>query len=188
MKNNNNKEIEILVNILDNKNNVLKKLSKFKFIKKYKVRDVYFFDPKRKDLKPDKNKHLNRCLRLRRKNEDNYLAYKIDRFNGRKWLYSDEYEIRCDNYQNIISILNFLGLKELLTINSKKYIYTYKNYEIVFEIVDKLGMFLEVEAISVPKKSDIKKIKSAINEFIKFLDIKVGKELNVGKPELMLNN
>jgi predicted adenylyl cyclase CyaB len=181
------KEIEILTQVFDDKEKVVKILEKFNFVGVKKTLDIYFFDPLRSDLKPDVEGCLNNCFRLRKKDDKSFLAYKIDRFDENKiWLYSDEHEVEVFDFEKIIEILKHLGLEILVEVENQKYTYLTDKYEIVFEEVKNLGLFFEVEYLQAEDVDDVIKIKKEIWNFIKSLDIKVGEELNVGKPELML--
>lgn len=72
------REIEILVKVNDNIENVLKTFEKFEYIDTQTVIDEYYYDPKRDNLKPDKNNQLSECLRLRIKGNKKYITYKDD--------------------------------------------------------------------------------------------------------------
>lgn len=54
------------------------------------------------------------------------------------------------------------------------------------EEVEGLGIFLEVEYIGDSEAASVDEIKKRIMQFIKGLNLKVGNELNSGKPELLL--
>ncbi len=181
------KEVEILVEVFDKKEEALKRLDGFKFLGNKKTLDVYFFDPKREDLKPDQNGQLKKCLRIREKNGEASMAYKIDHFDKKGiWLYSDEYESQVSDFNKIEEIFHKLGFQELIRIENTKSTFTNKDYEIVLEDVKDLGLFMEVERHNVDEKEDIVKVKEEIWGWIKNLNIKVGLELTMGKPELML--
>ena len=180
------KEIEILVQVNDDINKVEETLKKFKYINTELVIDDYYYDPKRNNLKPNKNNQINECFRLRQKGNKNYITYKDDVFENNVWLYSNEYETEVSSIETIKEILNRLGLKKLLTIKNTKKIYKHNNYEIVLEDVEDLGYFMEVEYCT-NEDIDVKEIKKQIQEFINSLNLKTSKELNIGKPEMMLN-
>jgi predicted adenylyl cyclase CyaB len=181
------KEVEILVEVLENKKGALNKLRLFKFLGEKKTTDVYFFDPKRKDLKPDKNGQLKRCLRVRSKDGKSSVAYKIDHFdNNGIWLYSSEYESEISDYLKMDEIFKKLGLMELVKIENLKHTFDCDKYEVVLEDVKGLGLFMEVERKDINDKENIIKVKEEIWNWIKTLDIKVTLELKMGKPELML--
>ena len=186
-------EVEILVNILDNKQAVLKKLKQFDFAGIKKTLDVYFYNPDRDELKPDKNNRLRQCFRLRktcltgrREDNKNYLTYKIDYFDSDVWSHSDEHEVEVDDFEATLKIIEHLGFKILVKIENEKHTFLTDNYEIVFEDVKGLGLFLEVERLKVDNSESISEIKKEIWNFIKSLNIQIGEELNAGKPELML--
>ena len=63
--------------------------------------------------------------------------------------------------------------------------YRYKDYEIVLEDVRDLGLFMEVEYCTTEDVSIIQ-IRDDIQKFINNLNISVSKELNMGKPEMLL--
>jgi len=181
------KEIEILVKVYSEKDKVIDILSKFEYKGLDEITDIYYYDPLRNNLKPINNQ-INECLRLRTKNNENFITYKKDKFDdNKKWLYSDEYETEIKDSDIIKTILKNLELKELIKIKNKKRVYKYNDYEIVFEVVDDLGLFLEVE-YSTNKDVNILYIKKEIQEFINSLNIDVSEELNMGKPEMMLRN
>ena len=179
------KEIEILVELQEDINKVIDKFKMFNYITKELVIDEYYYDPKRDNLKPNINNQINECLRLRQKGNKNYITYKDDVFENNIWLYSNEYETEIKDIEVLKEILNRLGLKKLITIKNNKTTYTYNNYEIVLEEVEDLGYFMEVE-YSTKAEVDVKEIKKEIQTFIDSLNLKVSKELNIGKPELML--
>jgi len=181
------KEVEILVEVFDNKKNVLKKLTGFRFLGNKKTLDIYLFDPKRTGLRPDKNGQLKNCLRIRNKDGKASLAYKIDHFNKKGiWLYSDEYETEIFDFKNTLEIFKKLGYKELIRIENIKSTFITSKYEIVLEDVKNLGLFMEVEKHNVSSKDNIVKVKKEIWNWMQKLGINLGLELAMGKPELML--
>ncbi|OHA47558.1 MAG: hypothetical protein A2541_02195 [Candidatus Taylorbacteria bacterium RIFOXYD2_FULL_36_9] len=181
------KEVEILVEVFDNKKQAIKKLDSLNFLGNKKTLDIYFFDPKREDLKPDKTGQLKKCLRIRNKDGEFSLAYKVDHFNKKNiWLYSDEYETPISDFLKTKEIFQKLGFKELIRIENTKSTFVNDKYEIVLENVKKLGLFMEVERHNVDEKENIVKVKKEIWNWIKNLNIKVSLELTMGKPELML--
>ena len=179
------KEIEILVEVYDDINKVKNILKKYKYGGLKHTVDEYYYDPKRRTLKPDKNNQLSHCLRLRRKNKDYYITYKDDVFQGDKWLYSNEYETKVESIKILKQIFKKIGLKKFIEINNKKEIYFTDKYEIALENVKDLGMFLEVE-YSTNDDVSVVDIKNEIQRFIDELNINVSKELTMGKPEMYM--
>ena len=181
------KEIEILVEVYSPIEEVINILSKFKYLGTKEVVDTYYYDPLRKNLKPNSSNQINECLRLRKKDDTNFITYKIDEFDADgKWLYSNEYETQINDISVVNNILERLGLKKLITIHNKKRTYKYQEYEIVLETVKDLGYFLEVEFCN-NKDIDVKEKKLEIQNFIDSLSLNISQELNIGKPEMMIN-
>ena len=181
------KELEILVEVYSPIDEVVKKLSEFEYLGNKETIDTYYYDPLRKNLKPNSKNQIDECLRLRTKDNVNSITYKVDQFDeNEKWLYSDEYETNVDDIFIINKIFDKLGLHKLLTIHNSKKIYKYGDYEIVFETVKDLGYFIEVEYCT-NEDIDIKEKKKEIQDFINSLGLNVSKELNMGKPEMMIN-
>ncbi len=181
------KEIEILVKVLDNKQKALSVLDSYKKVGIKKITDTYFFNSERNELQPDQSGRLTRCLRLRKKENKNFLAYKIDYFNEKGvWLYSDEHETEVADFETMMVILRHLGLEILVEIKNKKHIYLTDKYEIVLEEVENLGLFLEVECLGQVEDDKVLDVKNEIWKFIKSLKMVTEEESNAGKPELMI--
>ena len=155
------KEIEILVEIYDQIDKVKGVLNKFNYKGSKEVIDEYYYDPKRDNLKPDKDNKLYECLRLRQKGNEYYITYKDDVFDNGKWLYSNEYETKVESIDITRNILNKLGFIKFIELNNKKGIYEYDKYEITLEEVKDLGLFLEVEYCT-SDDIDVKEIKKEI--------------------------
>ena len=180
------KEIEILVEVYDEPSKIIEKLDNFEFKGVKETIDVYYYDPKSDNLKPNKDMQIDECLRIRTKNNEHYITYKVDKFDeDGKWLYSDEYETKFDDLFMLNNIINKLGFKELLTIHNSKRTYDNGIYEIVLETVKDLGYFLEVEYCT-NEDVDVKEVKKDIQNFIDSLELNVSEELNMGKPEMMI--
>ncbi len=180
------KEIEILIEVKSGKEEALKALEQFHFEGLKQTLDVYFYDPLRPDLRANEEGRLNACFRLRQKGGKNTIAYKVDRFEGEEWSYSDEYETEVKDFDIAVQIIERLGLKELVRIDNEKHTYMTDEYEIVFEDVKGLGLFMEVEKLAQVPDEKVQETKEEIRQFIKALPIEFGEEQNAGKPELMI--
>ena len=179
------KEIEVEVTFDNSKEEVIKKLSKFDYIGEKEICDIYYYDPLRDNLKPESDLRLNETFRLRKTNNSFYITYKKQHFDGKLWVYSDEYETKVEKYDIVKSIITLLGLEPLIIVHNKRKIYKYEDYEIELEEVDGLGIFIEVERLS--NDSDEMKVKEEIREFIRSLKLKNVKELNIGKNQYLLS-
>ena len=180
------KEIEILVEVFDDESKVLNQLNQYEFVAIQSTIDTYYYDPLRKNLQPDETLKLFESFRLRKKNDQFFLTYKVDNYENGVWIYSDEEEIKISDYDCAKKILAHLGLKKLVEIDNQKHTFKTDKFEIVFEKVKDLGLFLEVEYVGKNQDEDVLKIKMDINKFITSLGLEISSELNSGKPELML--
>lgn len=180
------KEMEVLVTFDNTKDEVMNILSQFDFKGEKEIFDTYYVDPLRENLKPENDLRLNETFRVRRNKDACFVTYKKQHFEGKLWVYSDEYETEVNDYKIMEQIVSMLGLEVLITVHNKRTIYKYMDYEIVFEEVENLGYFLEVEKLSTDKK-DAMKVKEEIRNFIRSLKLKNVKELNIGKNQYLLS-
>lgn len=179
------KEIEVLVDFDDSKEKALEILSKFEFIKEVDLYDTYYEDPLRDNLKPESNLRINELFRVRRIGDRCLITYKKNNFEGKRWVYSDEFETMADDYKTIEKIIKMLGLEEQIVVNNHRRYYKYNDYEITLDCVEDYGCFIEVEKMS-DEEVDVNKIKDEIRDFINTLGLTNVRELNVGKNQLML--
>lgn len=179
-------EVEILVQVNEPKQTVLDKLNNFTFKGQNETIDIYYYEPLRKNLQVINDEYPTEWFRIRNKNNQAFITYKKDNYNGKTWVYSDEHETEVTDFETCKEIIHKLGFKELVTIDNIKHTFETELYEIVLEEVKELGLFLEVERLNVNDNESIDKIKTEIQTFIDNLGINVSKELNMGKPELML--
>ncbi len=179
------KEIEVEVDFDNSKEEVIKKLSKYDYKGEKEICDIYYYDPLRKNLQPEDDLRLNEVFRMRKTGNKCYLTYKKQHFDGKLWIYSDEYETVVEDASIIEKIIEMLGLKVLIQVQNKRRIYVYNEYEIELDDVQGLGTFLEVERLS-NTKDDEKSIKEEIRTFIRNLNLKNVRELNIGKNQYLL--
>lgn len=180
------KEIEVEVAFDNTKEEVMKLLSKYEFIGEKDITDIYYYDPKRSNLKPESDLRLSETFRLRKKNNTCLITYKKQHFKGKLWVYSDEYETEVKDYETVKTIISMLGLTPLITVHNNRRIYKYKDFEIELEDVEGLGCFIEVEKLSSSKEDEMN-IKEEIRDFIRSLKLKNVRELNIGKNQYLLS-
>jgi len=111
------KEVEILVQVYEDKKTVLNSLKKFEFKGEKETLDIYYYDPLRDNFQIKNNKYPTEWFRIRQKGEKAFVTYKKDNFNKDIWSYSDETETEIGNFEIGKKIINKLGFKELITIN-----------------------------------------------------------------------
>jgi adenylate cyclase, class 2 len=181
------KEVEILVKVLDTTKKALSVLGRYDTEGAKEVLDIYFYDPLRKELQMNGENFPKQWFRIRSKDKKSFITFKEDVFNKQAiWIHSEELETEVKDFQLVKELVEKLGFKELVRIKNKKHTFKTKEYEIVLEEVENLGLFLEVEKLNVDDKENTEKIKEEIQNFIDNLGIRTEKESNMGKPEMML--
>ena len=184
------KEIEVLFELNEGIEEVKQKFPKVTW-EKYLVVDTYFESTDHARLSPGEDGRLISSLRLREKQGIACLTYKDDHFglNG-DWLYSDEHEIEIPDKNTLEKIFKALGYKELVCVKNTKHLAKIGDYEIVLEEVENLGNFIEIE-YKGEQEILLENVENKKNELRNFLikqGVNFGKEMNAGKPELLLKN
>ncbi len=182
------KEIEILYELHEPLVAAKTKLSDVKWLVT-QVKDTYFESRDHSRLSPGSSGRLTSSFRLREQGEVAKLTYKNDVFSETgTWLYSDESEIAVSDPRITRAMIDALGYRELVTIDTTKHRCDVEDYEIVLEEVRGLGNFIEIEYKGQQEKaeSDVAAVKDLMRAFLEKKDIRIGEELNAGKPELML--
>lgn len=174
--NTNDKNIEIEFKIKVNRikfNELLKKIKDDSiFVREEDQIATYF--------KPNFRKFNNEWLRVRKENNNNVLNYKKKNESGD----IEEYEVLIDNYEKLKSIFNYLGLEDTLVVSKHRISYLYRDkYEISFDEVDNLGLYVEIEVKKYNYENE-KEIELLI-DLIKELDINLSDIETKRYPELM---
>lgn len=185
------KEVEILVPVISDEQACYDALEPLDHVSSTQTIDTYYYDPLRADLQPDETGRIMACMRIRTKDgiEGGWIAYKSDVFEGNEWQYSDEHETRIEDPTAAEAIVRSLGLKVLTIVNCKKHVYMTPDgtKEVVFEQVQDLGDFLEVENKAPVADDEVRVVKDGLRTYLReTLQLEVGDELNTGKPEMML--
>jgi predicted adenylyl cyclase CyaB len=185
------REVEILVPVESDPQECHRALTEFESMSISQTIDTYYYDPLRADLQPDDDGRIRACMRVRTKDgfDGGWIAYKSDVFDGDEWLYSNENETHVADAEEARNIIHHLGLKVLTIVNSKKHVYMTVDgtKEIVYEEVENLGRFLEVESKTQVEEDQVAIVKQGLRDFISNeLKLEIGPELNAGKPELLL--
>ena len=158
----------------------------FKAVGARRTVDIYYFDPLRNGLRSDGSSRLAACFRLREQGGVCTVAYKVDHFDGNVWRYSDEYETGVTDAAVMRDIIRHLGLKPLVVVDMTKRLFESPDYEVALETVKGLGVFIEVETRHVVSDRQADAEKERIRQCLADMGIRVGAEMNAGKPELLL--
>lgn len=181
------REIEILSELYTDIDAARSVLSMFHCKGSKHTIDTYFYDKLRNNLQPTMSGKLLECCRLRERDGQFFVTYKVDHYSDKIWSYSDEYETEVQDITAMENIFKHLGLEKLVVIDNVKHTYESSEYEIVLEQVKDLGNFIEVEFKKDDGTLPVDVVKQNILKFISSLGLQVGDELNAGKPELLLN-
>jgi adenylate cyclase class 2 len=106
---------------------------------KFQEIDVYFDTPTDDLLKGD------RVLRLRRHGSISTVTYKDKREKNRRLHKRVEIEVQIKNFEEMVLVLQGLGLKKRDTIEKIREVYEYKEVEILIDKLPFIGYWLEIE-------------------------------------------
>lgn len=162
-------EVEIKAKI-ENPKYEIEKLDKLgaKYSHTERQHDIYFNAPDKDYKKTDE------ALRIRKipKNDTEFekiLTYKGPKLNDisktRK-----EIEVKISSITKMSEILENLGFKKSATVDKIRRIFTYENYTITIDKLEKLGTYMEIEDV-VSDDENIDEICDNIMEIFKKLDI-----------------
>ena len=138
-------EIEIKLKVAEKEYNRILNLIKNHSINKANVNqiDTYY-------KLVDKNFNQE-WLRIRNENGKYIFNYKKKIDNS----HYEKYDVLIDNANNLNKILSSLGIEKIGEINKNRIIYIYKNkYELSFDNVKDIGMFIEIEFINKSEDFD----------------------------------
>jgi len=181
------KEVEIIIKVHKGARTLEKKLRKIaKFVGAVQVDDQYYHDPLRHTDYFREDGRFARSFRLRNKDAKVRVTHKRDYFDAKGlWTYSDELETDIGDHKTFKKLIEALGYKKLVRLQIVKKTFLTAKYEIVLEDAKGLGTFLEVEALQVPRGTNIEKLKDEMRTFAKNLGIEGEEELLRGKAELL---
>ena len=122
----------------------------------------------------------NEWLRVRKENNRYVLNYKKKPSNET----IEEYEVSIDSFNNLKTIFDSIGFKELLHVNKHRITYLYKDkYEFSFDNVELLGTYVEIELKK--HEYDNKKEIESLLDLLKELSINVNNIETRRYPELI---
>ena len=137
----------------------------------------YYFSPPHKDFARSRIYYL----RLRRKNQEGIFAYHVVQDN----LQTKEWEVKIDNFNTFLRILNLLDFKVDCIIKKNRSIYKKSNLNIMIDKVKNLGTFIEIEYNGKLTKETRKTFKFLINSLgLEEKNLIKG----IGYPDLLMIN
>lgn len=181
------KEVEVLMQIHRGEERLETRLREVaQFVGEIAVDDQYYFDPLRRAEYFSSSGRFVSSFRLRKKDEKAQVTHKKDHFDqAGAWTYSDELETEVGDYDTFQQLIEALGFEKLVRLEMVKKTFLTDIYEIVLEEAKDLGIFLEVEAKTIPDGTDIDAVKNKIRAFIQELGIEGSESVSEGKAELL---
>ncbi len=159
-----NEEIEIQV-IVKNPEEAERKLrDSARFISAKDQKDEYFV-PQHKDF--FEKDPPQEYLRVRYQDGKNEIGYHYLHFGeDNEKSKTDEYETEIKDPEMMSIILKKLDMKHVLTVTKHRKTFDYKDFEIVIDIIEELGTFMEIEAKKMfgTPADTIKKCKEVLDE------------------------
>ena len=123
-------------------------------------------------------------LRIRKQNGTCILTLKVDQSSRQDCL---EHEVVFDNMQEMEEIIKILGFKKVVTVEKKRIKTKYQDMEIVLDVVEQLGEFIEAEKMVTEADPEKRKnIQTELMDFLFTLGVKKEDQVIDGKYDIML--
>lgn len=123
-------------------------------------------------------------LRIRKQNDKHLLTLKIAQSNRQDCI---EHELEIKDGDKMLEIMNLINYKKVPTVSKKRVKTNFNDIEIVIDIVENLGEFIEVERIVDEADPEIRQqIQKELLNFLSSLGIKEEDHLPGHKYDIML--
>lgn len=156
---------------------------KAKFVGKFRQVDEYYTPP-HKDYRSERP--IAEWLRLR-ESKTNSITYKLWHYddNGKSH-HCDEYETDIDDIEQMRKIFKATGNVLMMTVDKRRQIWMYKDYEISLDTIAGLGDFVELEYKGKNQDVDPKEITDDMVALLKSIGLKNLKRNFLGYPFMLL--
>lgn len=123
-------------------------------------------------------------LRIREQNGKNIFTLKINQSSRQDCI---EHELEIDDGEQMRAIVKLLGFKKDAIVDKKRIKTVYKDMEIVLDVVERLGEFIEAEKIVTDNDPEArKKIQDELMAFLGELGVAPEDQIPDGKYDIML--
>lgn len=123
-------------------------------------------------------------LRVRKQNDKHLLTLKLSQSNRQDCI---EHELEISDGDKMLEIMNLINYKKVPIVNKKRIKTNYDGMEIVLDIVENLGDFIEVERIVDEDDFQIRqKIQEELLDFLTNLGVLKEDHLAGSKYDIML--
>ena len=174
-------EVEIKAR-LNNREEIMQKLHSLGCIFSDELHQIdYIFIPEKENFPPPLGVPV---LRVRKQNELHFFTLKIPQ-SSRQDCIEKEFEISDGN--EMLEIIKLIGYKQVPTVEKKRIKTIFNDMEIVLDLVEGLGEFIEVEKIvKTPDPEARIKIQEELFSFLNDLGITKEDQVVDGKYDIML--
>ena len=174
-------EIEVKAKLI-NREDIVKKLEAMGCIFGTELHQVdHIFIPKDISFPPPLHVPV---LRVRRQGDKSFLTLKISQSNRQDCI---EHEMEISDGDKMIEIMELINYKKVPVVNKKRIKTKLDDMEIVIDIVEGLGEFIEVEKIINEKNGEVrKKIQKDLLNFLSEIGISEKDHLLGSKYDIML--
>ena len=124
------------------------------------------------------------ALRLRQQNNSYFLTLKIPQSSYQDCI---EKEVIIQDGEKMLEILKLIGWKSIPTVEKRRIKTNFKNIEIVLDVVEHLGEFIEAEKIVTHEDHENrKKVQEELFDFLGTLGVSQEDRVIDGKYDIML--
>ncbi len=138
-----------------------------KLLEELQEQDIYFSHPCRDFAETDEALRLRVIAKGPAINA--VLTYKGPRI-GSEGKTREELNVEVSNPETLVNILEKLGFRKVAEIRKRRTVYTYENYTIALDHVERLGYFVEIETVTNSKEL----IDRCVNDILNFAENNLG--------------
>ena len=156
--------------------------NEFYYVEEFVLDDIYMFNPIDNKFGVKDGKITDTLMIRSIDNKETEIVCKNRQYKNGLEIGAEKTTLKVENIEIAEKLFNSLGYKRFLRMIDKNYKYENDDYNAIIQEVEGLGLFLEIE-IKDGKDTEVE-IQKLI-EFVKSLDLKIGKKFDVRKAELL---
>ena len=175
---------EITCEVFEELDSIKQKLesNNFKYVKEFTLDDIYMCNKETKQYVPQNGKITDTLIIRYANDNDKEIILKKREYNSEGFeIGTEKIELKIDDIGNAEKLINNLGFTRFLRMIDKNYCYENEEYIIYIQVIDNLGIFLEIETKKENQEEDIKNLIQLAKSF----KLKTGTKYDVRKVELL---
>ena len=146
-------------------------------------KDIYYTPAHENFLE---KKPISEWLRIRNTKEEKTINYKNwSNHDSNNKISCKEIEVGIDDYNGMLEMLNALDFKQVIVVEKTRNSFEYNNFIISIDSIENLGDFIELEFKTNLYDNEDESM-NYIMHTIEELNIKVGKQIFAGYPQLVM--